>query len=111
MEPLTLAALSALAVKIVSALKYLTARDINAFVTQVIAWVVGIGVIALAAQADLAAGIDIGGVLLQDLDFASQVFVGLGLASAASFAFDVKKALDGSDSAKEPSLGGVPPQP
>lgn len=104
MDPITLVALGALAVKAVSTVKYALARDTGATVTQVLTWLVGIGVIALAAQADIAAGIDIGGTPLGMLDFPSQVLVGLSLSSAGSFAYDVKRAIDGSDSAAEPPL-------
>lgn len=104
MEPLTLAALAALAVKVTSALKYLTSGAWREAATQAVTWGAGIGVVALAAQADLSSGIAIGDVALGSLDFPSQILVGISLGSLGSFGYDIKKAVDGSDSAHEPPL-------
>lgn len=106
MEPITVAFLTALAVKATSTIKYLTSGDARAAASQVIAWACGVAVVVLAAQADIASGLDIGGVPLGSLDFGSQVLAGLGLGSAGSFAYDFKAAVDGTDSAAEPKLGG-----
>ena len=106
MEPITLATLAALAGKIVSFIKYLVARDWNAVATQAAVWIAGIVVVLLAAQSEIA-DITIGDQALSALDFASQVLVGLGLGSAFSFAYDVKSAVDNTDSAAEPPLTGT----
>ena len=106
----TLAALAALGAKLVSALKYLLDGDGRSFATQAIVWLVGAVLVMVAAQADIAAGIVVGDTSLGSLDVWSQVLVGLQLSSSASFAYDFKKAIDGSDYASEPALGsGSPP--
>jgi hypothetical protein len=110
-EPLTLVALALLAAKGVSTVKYALARDFASTSTQVLSWAFGVAVIALAAQADIAAGLDIAGTPLGQLDFPSQIFVGLSLGSAGSTVVDFRKAIDQSDSAREPALGGGPVPP
>lgn len=107
MEPLTLASLAALVVKIVGVIKSI-GKDTNAVVTQVLTWAVGIAVLFLAAAADVTDGIVLfaGVPALGLLDGASLVLVGLSLASLGSFAYDYKKARDGNDSAREPRLLG-----
>jgi glutamine amidotransferase PdxT len=105
MEPLTLIALAALVAKIVSVVKYAQARDGAAVGTQLAVWGTGVGVIALAAQADVAASIEVVGTTLGALDFPSQILVGLSLGSFGSQVYDFKRAIDGTDSAREPSLG------
>jgi hypothetical protein len=113
MEPLTLAALSALIWKIGSVVKQLIARDFSASLTQVIIWVIGIGVALLAREADITEGLVIpGGPALGAADTASIILLGIILGSLASVSYDFKSAFDGSDSAKEPSLGvGTTPPP
>jgi hypothetical protein len=107
MEPLTLSALATLTFKVTSVIKYLTARDWSSALTQAVAWVAGIVVAFLAANADVTSAIQpIPGYPLDTMDNWSLVLVGLGLASLASTIYDVKSAIDGSDSAKEPTLGG-----
>lgn len=108
MEPITLVSLAALVVKVVSAIK-MAGKDWNALVTQALTWAVGVAVLALAANADLTAGIVVydGAPPLGDLDFGSVVLAGLALASLGSFAYDYKKARDNTDSAAEPRL--LPP--
>lgn len=105
-DVLTLAALAALAAKLVSAVKYLLAGEVGQFATQAVVWVVGALVVMVAAQADIAAGIVIGDTPLAALDVWSQILVGLQLSSSAAFAYDFKKALDNTDSSSEPALFG-----
>jgi len=112
MEVFTAATLSAFLVKITSVLKYVSGGQFREAVTQVIPWVAGIVVILVAAQADVAENIAVWGqTALSDLDTWSQVLAGLALGSGASFAYDFKKAVDGTDSAGEPPLGGTTDQP
>lgn len=110
-EVFSLAALSTLIVKVGSWLKFVHARDWNAALTQAVIWGLGIGAVMIAAQADIAEGFRVfGGSLLADLDAWSQVLAGLTLASVGSVGFyDFRKALDGTDSAKEPPLLEPPP--
>lgn len=106
MEPFTLAALAALVVKIVSVVKSL-GKDRNAVVTQALTWAVGVAVAFLAAHADLTSALVVADRQLGSLDAGSLVLVGLSLSSLGSFAYDVKKSVDGTDSAAEPRL--LPP--
>lgn len=104
MEVFTLAALAALVIKVTSAAKYLRAGQVKDFGTQVFVWLVGVGAAFLAVNSNAMASIDLNGVTLGSLDGGSTVLFGLGLSSLASFAKDTTKAIDGSDSAAEPSL-------
>lgn len=108
MEPLTLTALAALVVKITSVLKA-AGKDWNYVVTQAVTWVVGILVLVLAANADLTENLVLfdGAQRLGVLNGASLVLAGLAFSSLGSFAYDVKKAVDVSDSAAEQRL--LPP--
>lgn len=107
MEVFTAASLAALVWKFTSTLKYASAGDFKNVLTQVIPWVAGILAVMLAAQADVAAGMVVfGDQVLGHLDGWSQVLAGLSLGSAASVGYDVKKAVDHTDSAAEPPLTG-----
>lgn len=106
MEALGFAALAALVIKIVSVVKAI-GKDNNIVATQVVVWAVGIIVLFLAGEADVTSGMVIPGfsdIHLGDLDAASIVLAGLALGSSGAFAYDVKKAVDNSDSATEPAL-------
>lgn len=104
MEIIGIASLIALAVKIVDFVKYLRASDWNAAVTQAATWVAGVLVVLLAANADITAGIDVGGTPLGAMNVWSLIFVGLSLLSLGSVAYDFKKAVDNSSSSKTPHL-------
>ena len=104
MEVFTLAALAALVVKVTSAAKYLRSGAYKDFATQVFVWIVGVGAAFLAVNSNAMAGIDLNGVTLGSLNGSSTVLFGIALGSLASFSKDVTKAVDGSDSAAEPSL-------
>lgn len=109
MDTITVATLAALAVKITTAAKYLTARQIREFVTQLIPWAAGVAIVWLGGQADATADLVMWGAQrLGDLDWASELLAGVALGSGGSLVYDVKKALDNSDTAAEPPLGGGP---
>lgn len=95
--------------KTVSVIKAITNKDMNGAFTQVLVWVVGIAAVVLAAHATLTESMIIPGlnVTLGSLDTPSHVLLGWILGGSGSFAFDIKKALDNSDNAVEPSL--IPP--
>lgn len=106
METIAILAALAFAVnKTVSVLKAI-GKDRNAVVTQVLVWGVGIGALFLAAQAQFTEGLIIPGIgiALGSLNGYSIVMAGWMLGSSGSFAFDLKKAIDSSDSAAEPAL-------
>ena len=92
MEVVTLASLIALISKIVTVIKSI-GKDNNTVLTQVLTWVVGVSVLALAANADVTSGIQIfNGHTLGSFDFSSILLLGLSYASGGSFAYDFKSA-------------------
>jgi energy-converting hydrogenase Eha subunit G len=84
-------------------------------ITQAAAWIAGVLVVVLAAHADVASALILPGTdqALGNLDFGSQVLVGLLVSSFASTGVDFKQAFDRSDSAVKPPLigagGAAPP--
>lgn len=104
MDFVPLAAFALLIVGVVNFLKFLKARDWNGALTTLIAWIGGIVAVIVAGHSDFGSGIPVGDITLADLNFWSQVFVGMTVASVGSYVVDVKKALDDNDSAKTPPL-------
>lgn len=104
MEFIPTAMLLALVWKFVDFLKALTNKQTNTAVTQLVVWAGGIAAVFLAGASQFAPEINVGTHTLEALDGATKLFVGLMIGSATSAAFDVKKALDGSDSAAQPKL-------
>ncbi len=104
MEFAPLALLGALVYKFVDFLKFVRVKDWNSAGTQAVAWLAGILAITLFANSDFSSGIDFGGQALGSLNFVSQVIVGLSATSLFSAFYDVKRALDNTDSAKTPAL-------
>jgi hypothetical protein len=104
----TLAALAALVLKVTSLIKYLTAGMIREAVTTLVPWVAAFGVLVLAGQADATAALVLPGMktVIGDMDIASLLLAAPVLGASASVVFDFKKAIDGTDSAAEPKLGG-----
>jgi hypothetical protein len=91
-------------------LRHLRGQEWAGAATIFSAWVAGVIAVMIAAQTDFASGIEVGDRTLEGLNLASQIFVGLGVASAGSFLTDIKKAVDATDSAVKPSLF-PPPTP
>lgn len=107
LQAFTAATLLALAAKVTSVIKYATAGQWRDVATQLVTWVVTVAALLIGAQAEVAQGIVIWGErTLADLDVWSLILVGLSIGSGASFAYDFKKAIDGTDSASEPPLTG-----
>lgn len=96
--------MAALVIAVINFLKMVRAGDSNGALTQASVWIAGVAVVALVAQTDFATGIAIGNQLLSTLNFASQVFIGMTVASIGTFAVEIKKALDNTDSAVKPNL-------
>lgn len=78
----------------------------SSVVTQLLAWIVGIVIIWLGANAAVTAELTLPGIdtPLGLLDGGSIILVGLLASSLASSIVDVKSAIDGSDSAAKPPL-------
>ena len=103
---ISVALLAALIWKLGDLSKLVTNRDWNGLFTQVWIYVLGIVIVLVAGNANAFEGLVIPGMTepMGSLDGLSLVIIGLCIASFGSTAFDFKKALDGSDSAKTPSL-------
>lgn len=108
MEVVTVLTLAALGWKLTSFAKLLSAKDWNGALTTVIPWASMLVVLLLASQEDHLAGITVWGEInLGTLSFSGLVLAAMSLGSSGSVGYDIKSALDGSDSAKEPELGGT----
>lgn len=103
---MTIVMLGSIVFAMINFLKFVSGKDWNSAKTQLTVWVGGIVVVALAAQADVAAGLEIPGssFTLGLLDFPSRILVGLAASSLFSFGNEVKKAIDNTDNAKTPQL-------
>lgn len=83
----------------------------SAVFTQVTAWAGGVVLVVLAAHAQVAQSLVLPGAdtALHQLDFTSQILLGLLISSFASTVVDVKQAIDSSDTSSMPKL--VPDAP
>lgn len=107
MEVFSSASLAAFAIKVTSVLKYLSAGQVREAITQVVPWLAGVIMVAVAAHANVSQDLVVfGEMALRQLNGWSQVLAGVALGSTGSFAYDLKKALDNTDTASEPPLGG-----
>lgn len=104
METVSLITSLALIWKVVDLVKYAKDGDKNGVITQLMAWLTGVGLAFLLGAADMAANWDIGGVILSDINAASKILLGLVWGSGASAIVDFKKARDNTDSAAVPPL-------
>lgn len=94
----------------VDLIKYLRAKDANGVITQLAVWLFGIGVVMLVRASDFAAQWDVGGIALSDAKLGTCILAGFGLGAVAMLANDGIKAIDGSQSARKPSLVPGPPK-
>lgn len=106
MEVMTVAALAALVVKVMTVVKS-AGKDTRAAVTQGVTWAVGIGVAFLAAHAKVTQDLVIFGTFrFGDLDAGSIVLAGMSIASLGStLLHDYPNAIDANSSIVEPKLG------
>lgn len=100
--------LLALVWKFIDFLKQLTPPDknYNAAITQAVVWVAGLAAVFLYSESQLGEGVTIGNITLEDADTPTKIIVGLMVGSLASGVVDIKKAIDSSDSSKQPPLTG-----
>ena len=78
--------LALLVKQVVDFLRYLSGKDWNGAITTITVWVGGVVATLLAAASDWASALDVGGVTLDSMNFASQVFAGLTIAATATLA-------------------------
>jgi len=92
--------------KTVSVLKAAVNRDTNGVVTQFFVWGVGFAGLSVAAHAAVTSAYALPGFTqpLGDLDWASLGLLAWILGSTGSFIYDVKSAIDNTDSAAEEPL-------
>lgn len=90
-------------------LKYLRNQEWSSVVTLLAAWLVGFLAVWLVGATTWGQAITVGGSqTLNALSFVEKLLVGLVVTSVGSFAYDLKRSFDGSDSAVTPPL--VPPK-
>lgn len=97
-------ALLALVKKSVDVVRYLSAKDLNGVVTQVVTWALGVAVVQLVARTVWASQVIVSSIPLTHLNLWSQVFVGLTIGSTSSVVHDAVRAVDNTDSAQVPAL-------
>ena len=90
--------------KAVDFVRNLRGRDMNAVLTQLLAWVTGVVVIWLAAHVDFASAVEIANVHLDQMSLWTQAALGLLLGSGASVFQDALKSVDNTQSEAKPPL-------
>lgn len=109
-QVVAVALLGALASKVVDFLRFLSAKDWNGVVTQLIVWVAGIGTVFLFAVSDFAKGISFGNgsdaMSLANMSGATLIIVGMSASSIFSITNDLRSAIDSTGSSKKPPLLG-----
>lgn len=92
--------------KIIELIKWLRAKDWNAAITLIAIHISGVIVMLFAAASKVTETLVVPGTsaAIGTLDTASVVFIGLVLTSLTSKLYDLQKAIDRSDTAKQPPL-------
>jgi hypothetical protein len=98
--------LASLVMTVTNFVKYVRSRDVNGIVTQLLVWVVGVATTVLAAHSDLIGRWVITGtnLALNRTDGATQLLIGLTIASVASQLREIQKAVDRFDTSAKPEL-------
>lgn len=96
--------LLALVKKLVDFVRFVKARDAWSVLTQMVAWLAGVGVVMMAAHTAWANTMIFGGVSLASMGAWSQVLAGIAVGSAGSVLKDSIAAVDNSQSAAVPPL-------
>jgi hypothetical protein len=98
--------LVAISMKVTDFLKMLTnfGTQRRAIATQLLVWLGATAVVFLYSASDFGSTIAIADIALNDMASATKVILGLAIGSAGSVAVDFRKAIDGGDTAKAPSL-------
>lgn len=106
MDAVILLVLATLASKFVDFLKFLRNKDWNAAFTQAAVWVSGAVVMFLASAAAVTHDVVIPNlnVTFGQLDGGSKILIGTAITSLLSVGFDLKKAIDSTDTARTPPL-------
>jgi hypothetical protein len=99
-----IALLAAFAKKLVDFVRQLRGRDTSAVLTQLLAWAAGIAVVFIGANVDVAGGIEIANMSLDQMSLWSQVVLGAVVGSLGSVGKDVLKAVDNRQTEATPPL-------
>lgn len=94
-----LVAFSPIVYKATDFLKLVLARDLNAWLTQLVVWVVGVLVAFLVVNSNYGDN-----ATIHTLNWAATILAGLSLGSVGSTIYDFKAARDNTDSAAKPPL-------
>jgi EamA domain-containing membrane protein RarD len=94
----------ALILKLVDFFKYLKNGDANGIISMVMTWIAGIVAVFLILQTQWADEIKLGAESLDKLNFGSKLVLGLVASAIASYLYDVKKAVDNTDTASTPRM-------
>lgn len=101
--------LGAFVKKAVDFVRNLRGRDMNAVLTQLLAWVSGIVVVWLASHVDFASAVEVANVSLDQMGLWTQAALGVLLGSGASVFQDALKSVDNTQSEAKPAL--IPDSP
>lgn len=105
MQTLTYLTLLAAVWKLVDGVKNVTAKNFRSVATQVLSAGAGVGTAFLIGASDFGKTWDVGaGMLLTDMNGASKVILGLTWGLGVGAAVDIKKAIDGRDTSRQPEL-------
>jgi hypothetical protein len=104
MEIALLVLYGALIKKAMDVLRYISGKDWNGLVSQVVVWAIAIGFVFLAAESSLFEHFDVNGLALGTLNNADLALFGLALGSGASVGWDLLRTFDNTQSAATPPL-------
>lgn len=97
-------AMSGLVLTVVNFCRYVRGQDWSAVLTQAIAWLGGVVVVAIFAQSDFADGLTVGGMAMSSLSGWSIVAVGMTVGAAPSVLVEGFKAIDNTRTTAKPAL-------
>lgn len=103
-EFVPLVALALLGSQVVAFIKFIVAGDKNGIVTTLTVWVASVVVLLAFANSKFAGAIPVGDYTLDTLDTWSTILVGLCVGGTGSGLYNFRKAIDNTDTAKEPNL-------
>jgi hypothetical protein len=94
----------ALVLKLLDFVKSCVQRDKNGVVTILTGWVAGVLAVLAFARTEFADELRVGDQALASLGVGSQIVFGLVATSVAGYLYDLKKAIDNSDTASTPKM-------
>lgn len=101
---LPVALVGALVYTVINFLKLVTNRQWSGVATQVCTWLGGVIVVVIASRSSFGPSVNVAGVALSSANAADLALIGLSASSLFSAFYDVKRAIDNTDSASTPPL-------